>query len=318
MNKDDALGKAKGKQKALLQTDRNSISLRCGRGALLHHNAPSQRPRIRHGIGLGLDRALGYHQHAGACAAINRVLRCLWHQYATHNPSLFVVQWAPVRRGPVKGAGGCRGCMERFAPHAPLPSAPRVRKTRFPALALGRTHSYCRVLTRLPCGWQFKSKTSQLAAQAPEFTPTKGSPKTIRTPSKNALDCTEEVNQAAHWWSSKMRQHDLAFSEVSAFEAAVRNGLMSKCSGHWYPNDPLRGSGHRSLVNDISTDPVFLAAAAEVRIRDVGGRLPRGVMWVNPGSVKVQLEMGRYPETIYSNCNSGTTSEGTASDDDDL
>ena len=110
MNKDDALGKAKGKQKALLQTDRNSISLRCGRGALLHHNAPSQRPRIRHGIGLGLDRALGYHQHAGACAAINRVLRCLWHQYATHCPSLFVVQWAPVRRGPVKGAGGCRGC----------------------------------------------------------------------------------------------------------------------------------------------------------------------------------------------------------------
>jgi len=71
-------------------------------------------------------------------------------------------------------------------------------------------------------------------------------------------------------------------------------------------------------MNDISTDPIFLAAAAEVRIRDIGGRLPRAVMWVNPLSVKVQLENGRYPETLYSMCNSGSNSEGHASDEDEL
>merc|ERR1711939_175445 len=113
-------------------------------------------------------------------------------------------------------------------------------------------------------------------------------------------------SQAAQWWSSKMRQHDLAASEVQAFETAVRNALTKKCDGHWYPSDPLRGSGYRSLVNDISTDPIFLHAAAEVRIRDIGSRLPRAVMWVNPCSVKVQLENGRYPETVYSMCNSGS------------
>ena len=154
----------------------------------------------------------------------------------------------------------------------------------------------------------------RLTAQAPEFTPTK---KSAKTPTKVAHDCSEEVHQAAQWWSSKLRQHDLAASEVQAFEQGVRNGLMKKCTGHWYPSDPLRGSGHRSLVNDISTDPIFLSAAADVRIRDIGARLPRAVMWVNPASVKVQLENGRYPETIYSTCSSGSNSEGTASDEDE-
>jgi len=164
---------------------------------------------------------------------------------------------------------------------------------------------------------QLKSQAA-LPAQAPEFTPTKGSRKGPRTPSRGAQDCSEEACQASQWWSSKMRQHDLAASEVQAFETAVRNALMSKCHGHWYPSDPLRGSGYRSLVNDISTDPIFLAAAAEVRIRDIGSRLPRAVMWVNPLSVKVQLENGRYPETLYSMCNSGSNSEGQASDEDEL
>ena len=161
---------------------------------------------------------------------------------------------------------------------------------------------------------QLKAQPS-LTAQAPEFTPTKKAP---RTPSKFAGDCSEEIHVAAQWWSSKLTQHDLANSEVQAFENAVRTGLQSKCNGHWYPNDPLRGSGHRSLVNDISTDPIFLAAAAEVRIRDIGTRLPKAVMWVNPSCVKVQLDNGRYPETVFSTCASGSNSEGTASDEDDL
>lgn len=160
----------------------------------------------------------------------------------------------------------------------------------------------------------------RLTAQAPEFTPTKsGVTKSARTPSKTPLDYSEEVNQAAQWWSSKMRQHDLAVSEVQAFETGVRNGLLSRCNGHWYPSDPLRGSGHRSLVNDFSTDPVFLTAAAAVNIRDVAGRLPRAVMWVNPSSVKVQLENGRYPVTVFSSTSgSSSDSHSDASEEEDL
>jgi hypothetical protein len=55
-----------------------------------------------------------------------------------------------------------------------------------------------------------------------------------------------------------------------------------------------------SLVNELSIDPIFVAAAGDVGIRDIARRLPRGVMWINPSSVKVQRENGRQPETIFS------------------
>ena len=174
------------------------------------------------------------------------------------------------------------------------------------------------LLTLLRVVTQLKSKANQLVAAAPEFTPTKGSPKVVRTPAKNAQDFSEEVAAASRWWSSKMRQQDLATYEVESFETCVRNQLTKHYTGHWYPSDPLRGSGYRSLVNDISIDPIFVQAAADVRIRDIASRLPRGVMWCNPGSVKVQLENSRYPETIYSMGSSGTNSEGTGSDEEPL
>jgi hypothetical protein len=150
----------------------------------------------------------------------------------------------------------------------------------------------------------------RLTAQAPEFTPTKS-----RTPSTGALDFSEEVKQAANWWSCKMLQHNLAVSEVQAFETGVRNRLMNRCNGHWYPSDPSRGSGYRSLVNEFSTDPIFLAAAHDAGIRDIGGRLPRGVMWVNPSSVKVQLENAHYQQTIFSS--SGAPSDHSSSSGED-
>ena len=158
----------------------------------------------------------------------------------------------------------------------------------------------------------------RLTAQAPVFMPTDPQ-KAHNHPSRPVLqagDCAEEVKQAAQWWSLKMRQHDLAGAEVHAFEAAVYNGLLSKCRGHWYLSDPLRGSGHRSLANDLSTDPVFLAAAAEARIRDIGSRLPKAIMWVNPRSVKVQLESAYHPEIIYSARAASENVDYAASDED--
>lgn len=44
---------------------------------------------------------------------------------------------------------------------------------------------------------------------------------------------------------------------------------------------------YRSLVNDVSTDPIFTAAAQSLRIQNIGSCLPRAIMFVNPGCVKV-------------------------------
>ena len=44
---------------------------------------------------------------------------------------------------------------------------------------------------------------------------------------------------------------------------------------------------YRSLVNDVSTDPIFTAVAQSLRIQNIGSSLPRAIMFVNPGCVKV-------------------------------
>jgi hypothetical protein len=108
-----------------------------------------------------------------------------------------------------------------------------------------------------------------------------------------------EVASAAKWWASRMRQHDLSQQELNTFEQALRIGIEARCDGHWYPSDPRRGSGHRSVVNDLTIDPLLTSAAATARIRDVASRLPRAVLWINPGGVRVQVEGERAPQVVY-------------------
>eukprot|EP00286_Rhodomonas_abbreviata_P018940 CAMPEP_0181307374 /NCGR_PEP_ID=MMETSP1101-20121128/10843_1 /TAXON_ID=46948 /ORGANISM="Rhodomonas abbreviata, Strain Caron Lab Isolate" /LENGTH=168 /DNA_ID=CAMNT_0023413581 /DNA_START=125 /DNA_END=631 /DNA_ORIENTATION=+ len=127
----------------------------------------------------------------------------------------------------------------------------------------------------------------------------------------------EEIAVAARWWSSEMRQQDLSQGEVAWFEQALKYGMLNRCMGHWYPSEPMRGSGHRSVINDFSTDPVILGAAKAVPIRDITSRLPRAVMWLNPGSVKVKLEGRPWAESLYSNSNSSGTS-GSEDEDNEL
>mmetsp|Transcript_7786 Transcript_7786/g.15446 ORF Transcript_7786/g.15446 Transcript_7786/m.15446 type:complete len:163 (-) Transcript_7786:153-641(-) len=126
---------------------------------------------------------------------------------------------------------------------------------------------------------------------------------------------SDEIAVAANWWSRNMRQQGLSQIEVAAFEHALKYGLVNRCSGHWYVNEPMRGSGHRSVINDWSTDPVILEAAAAVRIRDITSRLPRAVMWLNPDSVKVKLEGRPWADSLYRN--SATSSGSSGSEDED-
>jgi hypothetical protein len=97
-----------------------------------------------------------------------------------------------------------------------------------------------------------------------------------------------------------MRQHDLSQTEVSTFEQALRRGIMCRCEGRWYPSEPLRASGLRSIINDLTIDPLLVEAAAAARIRDIRSRLPQAVVWVNPSAVKVKLEEERFTQDLFS------------------
>jgi len=204
-----------------------------------------------------------------------------------------------------------------------------------------------------------------------------------------STSCASEVKVAASWWATKMRQHDLAQSEVSvnhtpstlnpqplqptshtltpepssqtqphtthyrlsirtlkperstlgrrhsthetqtkkpkrstlilnphqAFETYLKIGMEKRCQTAWYPDTPERGSGHRSSMNDLTCDAVILQAAASTGIKDIQLRLPRAVLWINPGQVKVKTEEGRWAESLF--CSTpASSSSGSSSDDE--
>mmetsp|Transcript_11325 Transcript_11325/g.26623 ORF Transcript_11325/g.26623 Transcript_11325/m.26623 type:complete len:114 (+) Transcript_11325:1062-1403(+) len=112
-----------------------------------------------------------------------------------------------------------------------------------------------------------------------------------------------------------MKQHDLAQSEVSAFETYLRIGMEKRCQTAWYPETPERGSGHRSCMNDLTCDAVILTAATATGIRDIQLRLPRAVVWINPGQVKVKVEGRSWAESLFSSTPT-SSSAGSSSDDE--
>ena len=96
-----------------------------------------------------------------------------------------------------------------------------------------------------------------------------------------------------------MRQHDLSQTEVSCFQQHLLNGIMLRCEGRWFPSEPLRASGFRSIINDLTSDPLLIEAAAAARIRDIRFRCPKAVMWVNPLSVRVKLDEERFTQVLF-------------------
>ena len=152
-------------------------------------------------------------------------------------------------------------------------------------------------------------------------TPIRASPSSsARASPVNVVEsaCAEEAAVASKWWASRMRQHDLSVTEVNSFEQALRRGIIGRCEGRWYPNEPLRGSGLRSIINDLTVDPLLVEAAAAARIRDIRVRLPQAVVWVNPSSVKVKLEEERFTQILFGGVISSKAegAETTASDED--
>ncbi len=56
----------------------------------------------------------------------------------------------------------------------------------------------------------------------------------------------------------------------------------------------------RSIINDLTIDPLLVEAATAARIRDIRSRLPQAVVWVNPSVVKVKIEEERFTQVLFS------------------
>ena len=108
-----------------------------------------------------------------------------------------------------------------------------------------------------------------------------------------------ECEAASRWWADHLETEMIDARKILMFMQYLCWQITNRISGHWYPSNPNRGSGYRSIMNDLKVDPLLLSAARYAEIEDIGKKLPRAVMFVNPGIVKIHIYDRPGHSTIY-------------------
>lgn len=96
----------------------------------------------------------------------------------------------------------------------------------------------------------------------------------------------QEIAAAAQWWSSHIQDP----SQSKRFRRELEKRLAKKFENHWYPEEPTRGSGFRTVAFDIRLDSVLETAASWCGIQDIAKKLPRATVFINPSSVNMRMD----------------------------
>lgn len=130
-----------------------------------------------------------------------------------------------------------------------------------------------------------------------------------------------EAKEAAKWWAAclrSVRPHDngdafqsalstlvtksmapISVEQIAAFEGALKTKIQERCRGHWYPDEPMRGSYLRAIGVDYGPDVILCEAAHDAGF-DPAARFPiKTRMIINPGEVRVAEGYGADFETIW-------------------
>lgn len=86
---------------------------------------------------------------------------------------------------------------------------------------------------------------------------------------------------------------------INLFTELLSSSLSNKYQGHWYPQQPQRGSAFRCLK---STDPLIKTATIEANIAytDVIESLPKDLcLWVDPGEVSYSVGEGGATRVLW-------------------
>lgn len=110
-----------------------------------------------------------------------------------------------------------------------------------------------------------------------------------------------EVQAAAAWWTQQIRKKCLNLILVRRFQTALTKEIYTKLKKHWYPDQPARGSGYRSISFFHHLDPVLKRAGDHVGMHAPEKLLISAyehVMFVNPGSVFIKKK-GKLVEHVF-------------------
>ena len=98
-----------------------------------------------------------------------------------------------------------------------------------------------------------------------------------------------ECSAAGKWIAGHLQT-----SDASKLASSIAEVISERYSGHWYPDEPHRGSGYRAISCSVhGLDQLLLKAAERAKVDPKklhAVLVNRGVqtVWVNPGEVKAQ------------------------------
>lgn len=115
-----------------------------------------------------------------------------------------------------------------------------------------------------------------------------------------------EVNFALNFVISYL-YNKLPRRRVDLFGIELEKGFKKKFEGHWYPEQPVKGSGFRCVrVNGETIDPVVTNAAecVGINLEEVKQYLPSELtLWIDPSEVSYRIGEKGQIKILYSNKN---------------
>jgi len=104
------------------------------------------------------------------------------------------------------------------------------------------------------------------------------------------------VEKAAAWWSEQLLLSNTGVTKEMAnrFEKQLSDSIKHRIVDHWFPDNPARGQGYRSICLDTlgRPDPILVKAAKAASINnifDYFSYVESIVMWIDPDGVAVKI-----------------------------
>lgn len=111
-----------------------------------------------------------------------------------------------------------------------------------------------------------------------------------------------EVEAAANWWSEQLSVSVGNEKMLEKFKLSLTEFIMLQVQDHWYPEDPLKGSAHRSIDFSVRLDPLLKRAGDKVGVQGLDKLLVHTrftTMFINPGQVRLHRPSFENDEFVY-------------------
>uniref|UniRef100_A0A915L4Y5 Anti-proliferative protein domain-containing protein n=1 Tax=Romanomermis culicivorax TaxID=13658 RepID=A0A915L4Y5_ROMCU len=100
-----------------------------------------------------------------------------------------------------------------------------------------------------------------------------------------------EIDTAVQFLSCLLAKYGRS-ADIDRFQLALTDAMVRHYDGHWYPTDPLKGSGYRCIRVNGVIHPLLTEAAriCKLPVKEMRQAFPSELtIWVDPGDVSVRF-----------------------------